>query len=100
MKCSCARSTHPHGVQIRNLVEGKSYKFRLRCCFSSKEVSPTTVAASFPMRDDAVEPEHLHWSAFGPPSDDFKVRFSLAARSVLPLLASLSFAFATFFSVS
>jgi hypothetical protein len=58
-------------VQIRNLVEGKSYKFRLRCCFSSKEEKGPS--SSMSLRDDAVDAEQLHWSAFGPPSDDFKV---------------------------
>lgn len=60
--------------QIRNLVEGKSYKFRLRCCFSSKEVPAAPSASSMSFRDDGIEPEQLHWSAFGPPSDEFKVR--------------------------
>lgn len=30
--------------------------------------------SALPLRDDAAEPELLHWSAFGPPSDDFKVQ--------------------------
>jgi hypothetical protein len=64
----------PLRVKIRNLVDGKSYKFRLRCCFSSKDA---TAAAAVSLRDDAAEPEHLHWSAFGPPSDDFKARVGL-----------------------
>jgi hypothetical protein len=54
-------------------VEGKSYKFRLRCCFSAKEVPAMSAMSALPLRDDAAEPELLHWSAFGPPSDDFKV---------------------------
>jgi hypothetical protein len=53
------------------------YKFRLRCCVSSKEVSPA-LSSSATLREDAAEPEHLHWSAFGPPSDDFKVLKSFA----------------------
>ncbi len=79
-----------NGVQIRNLVEGKSYKFRLRCCFSAKEVPAMSAMSALPLRDDAVEPELLHWSAFGPPSDDFKVPQQLLGCPVdFPVTSSL-----------
>ena len=55
--------------------------------------------SALPLRDDAAEPELLHWSSFGPPSDDFKVKqqplpglsggFSCGLITFLPLLRSL-----------
>jgi hypothetical protein len=72
--CACTLFVYLNGVQIRNLVEGKSYKFRLRCCFGSKEAPAMSAMSALPLRDDAAEPELLHWSSFGPPSDDFKVK--------------------------
>lgn len=80
-----ARSVRGNTVKIRNLVEGKSYKFRLRCCFSSKEEKGPS--SSMSLRDDAVDAEQLHWSAFGPPSDDFKVPADAASDSWNPLAA-------------
>jgi hypothetical protein len=43
--------------------------------------------SALPLRDDAVEPELLHWSAFGPSSDDFKVKLRFSVVQLAGCLA-------------